>query len=216
MAGVFILIEWKVAKYPIVPLDIFNPASTVGAILTALLHGLVYIDGVFYVPLYFQSDLGASPLLSGVCLLPFALALCLSAVATGIYIQAQGRHTDCIYFGFIFLILGFGLFLDLPKFRMWAKIVIYQIVAGLGVGPNFQAAPIALQNNTPAQDNATTTSLYQFVRNLPTSIGVVVGNVVFTNTMQSHYAEMVKSLGAFTADLLSGKTAIAHASLSTN
>lgn len=50
--------------------------------------------------------------------------------------------------------LGFGLFIDFDVNSSWAKIIVYQIVAGIGVGPNFQAPLIALQSLVPVSQLA--------------------------------------------------------------
>jgi hypothetical protein len=103
--------------------------------------------------------------------------------------------------------LGFGLFIDLDVSANWAKIIIFQIIAGIGVGPNFQAPLIALQNFVAPRDIAAATSTFGFVRNLSTSISVVIGGVVFQNEMQKKLVTLTSSLGPETAALLSGGSA---------
>ena len=51
----------------------------------------------------------------------------------GIFIKNTGKFREPIWFGMIMMTLGFGLFIDLPSTKVWSKIFIYQIVAGLGV-----------------------------------------------------------------------------------
>jgi hypothetical protein len=62
--------------------------------------------------------------------------------------------------------LGFGLFIDFDVNSSWAKIIVYQIVAGIGVGPNFQAPLIALQSLVPVSQ---LTQLRFVVESFPTS-----------------------------------------------
>lgn len=54
-----------------------------------------------------------------------------------------------IWFGMTMMTIGFGLFINFDVHSSWAKIIIYQIIAGIGVGPNFQAPLIALQSLVP-------------------------------------------------------------------
>ena len=82
--------------------------------------------------------------------------------------------------------VGFGLYVDLPVGRTWSRIFVFQIIAGFGVGPNFQAPLIALQTKVEPGDIATATALFGFVRNLATSISVVIGGVIFQNRMIAH------------------------------
>lgn len=103
--------------------------------------------------------------------------------------------------------IGTGLFIDLPGNRSWARIIIFQIVAGLGVGPNFQAPLIALQSKIPPKDIAVATATFGFIRNLSTSISVVIGGVIFQNEMQKRSASLEASLGPQLAGILSGGSA---------
>ncbi|TGO15983.1 hypothetical protein BTUL_0033g00210 [Botrytis tulipae] len=207
VAGLFVLNEWKFARYPVMPLRLFKHASNVAALGVCFCHGFVFISASYYLPLYFQAVLGATPLLSGVYLLPFALSLSLTSAITGIFIKKTGKYLPPIYFGLAVMTLGFGLFINLPRKATWSKIIIYQIVAGIGVGPNFQSPLIALQTLVKKADIATATATFGFTRNLSTSISVVVGSVVFQNEMQKKSAELIKALGSAVASELSGGSA---------
>ncbi|ESZ93125.1 hypothetical protein SBOR_6497 [Sclerotinia borealis F-4128] len=207
IAGLFVLNEWKFARYPVMPLRLFKHSSNVAALGVCFCHGFVFISASYYLPLYFQAVLGATPLLSGVYLLPFALSLSLTSAATGIFIKKTGKYLPPIYFGLVIMTLGFGLFIDLPRTPTWSKIIIYQIIAGIGVGPNFQSPLIALQTLVQKADIATATATFGFTRNLSTSISVVVGSVVFQNEMQKRSAELVGALGSSVASDLSGGSA---------
>ncbi|TGO83792.1 hypothetical protein BPOR_0592g00020 [Botrytis porri] len=200
VAGLFVLNEWKFARYPVMPLRLFKHGSNVAALGVCFCHGFVFISASYYLPLYFQAVLGATPLLSGVYLLPFALSLSLTSAITG----KTGKYLPPIYFGLVVMTLGFGLFINLPRKATWSKIIIYQIIAGIGVGPNFQSPLIALQTLVKKADIATATATFGFTRNLSTSISVVVGSVVFQNEMQKKSAELIKALGSSVASELSG------------
>ncbi|KAI9806936.1 MAG: hypothetical protein M1833_002594 [Piccolia ochrophora] len=206
----FILNEWKLATYPVMPLRLFAHRSNCAALLVCLSHGLVFIAGSYYLPLYFQAVLGASPLLSGVYLIPFALTLSLGSAIVGIFIRKTGRYLEPIWTGMALMTLGFGLFIDLSPTSSWAKIILYQIVAGLGVGPNFQSPLIALQSMIAPRDIATATATFGFTRNLATAISVVIGGVVFQNGMQAQLPALRDALGPDTAELLSGGSAGAN------
>lgn len=158
-------------------------------------------------PLYFQAVIGATPLLSGVYTLAFALSLSFTSAFTGIFIKKTGNYQPPIWFGMAIMTLGWGLFVDLDAKANWAKIILFQIVAGIGVGPNFQSPLIALQNFVPPRDIATATATFGFVRNLSTAIGVVIGSVTFQNQMQKQAPALIAALGPQLAGELSGGSA---------
>jgi len=82
-----------------------------------------------------------------------------------------------------------------------------QIVAGIGVGPNFQSPLIALQSLVAPRDIATATATFGFIRNLATAISVVIGNVVFQNEMTKKSSTLQAALGPSLANALSGGSA---------
>ncbi|KAH6702845.1 MFS multidrug transporter-like protein [Leptodontidium sp. MPI-SDFR-AT-0119] len=207
VGGLFVLNEWKFARYPVMPLRIFKYRSNIASLGVCFCHGASFIAGTYYAPLYFQSVLGATPLLSGVYLLPFVMSLSFTSGLTGVFIKKTGKYLPPIWFGMIIMVLGFGLYIDLPRDRNWTKIILYQIVAGIGVGPNFQSPLLALQTMIAPKDIATATATFGFTRNLSTSISVVIGGVVFQNEMQKRFPALLAALGPETAAALSGGSA---------
>lgn len=147
--GLFFLVEYRFAPYPLMPLDLFSKRSNMAALGVCFFHAFVFISGSYFLPLYFQAVLGATPILSGVYLLPTALSLSFLSAFTGIFIRKTGQYLPCIWFGLVFMAAGFGTFIDLGVHSSWAKIIIFQIIAGIGVGPNFQSPLIALQSLVP-------------------------------------------------------------------
>ena len=192
----FFIIEWKVAKYPVIPLRLFRDRSNLASLGVCFIHGFVFIASSYYLPIYFQTVIGATPLLSGVYLFALVLSLSFTSATAGIFIKKTGRFRPPIWFGLTLMTLGYGLFIDLDPYANWAKIIVFQIVAGIGVGPNFQSPLIALQSHVQGHDIAVATATFGFVRNLATSISVVLGGVVFNNELVKKNAALREVLGA--------------------
>lgn len=207
VASLCVLVEIYVAKFPIIPVKIFKQPRNVAILGLCACHGFVFISVSYYMPLYFQGVLGADPLLSGVYVLPFSFVLGAMSAITGFLIKKTGKYLPAIVGGFFLMTLGYGLFIDLEATANWPKIILFQIVLGLGVGPNFQAPLIALQNNLQGRDVASATGTFMFIRQLATSISIVVGGVIFSSSMQNQEAGLVRALGAETASLLAATNA---------
>jgi hypothetical protein len=181
--GIFILLQWKVSKSPIIPLRIFNNLSNIAVLTVSVAHAFCYIAVAYFIPLYLQTALGVTPLLSGVYFLAMAGIMAFILIAAGVYVKNTGRYLPVIRFGFCFLTLSMGLFIDFTPYRSWSRIFAFQMLAGLGIGPLFQAPLIALQANLKPGDLATGSSTFGFSRILTTSISVVVGQVLFQSGM---------------------------------
>lgn len=106
--------------------------------------------------------------------------------------------------------LGYGLFINLPQEHTWGKIFPYELVAGLGVGPLFQAPLIALQSKVAPKDIATATATFGFIRNISTAISVVIGGVIFQNQLNKKASQLTAELGSQIAAELSGGSAGAN------
>ncbi|KAK1829907.1 major facilitator superfamily domain-containing protein [Podospora conica] len=213
VALAFVYVEWKVAAHPIIPMHLFGVRSNLASLGVAASHGFVFISGSYYLPLYFQAVLGATPLMSGVYILPFVVTLSLVSAIAGVLIKKTGKYLPPIITGMVLMTLGFGLFINLDSYPNWPKLIVYQIVAGIGVGPNFQSPLIALQTMVEPRDMASATATYGFIRQLFTAISIVIGGVVFQNGMQAQYPKLVAELGPATAELLSGKNAASSVGL---
>ncbi|QPC75192.1 hypothetical protein HYE68_005944 [Fusarium pseudograminearum] len=205
--GLFLLYEWKVAKFPVLPLRLFSTRNSIASYGVGFTHAFVFMSGSYWLPLYYQGVLGASSLLSGVYLLPYVLSLSFISAGVGIYIKKTGQYKLAIVMGFFVTVIGFGLFIDLEPRANWVKIIIFQIVAGIGIGPNFQAPLIAIQTNVEPRDIGSATSCFSFIRQLGTSISVVVGGVIFNNEMEKQYPKLEEELGPSLASRLSGANA---------
>ncbi|KAF2093703.1 MFS general substrate transporter [Rhizodiscina lignyota] len=206
----FIAIEWKVSRYPIMPVRLFKSISNAASLLACFFHGVVYVTAAYYLALYFQAVLGSSPILAGVWLLPYALALALGSVATGAYIDQTGCYLDTLRVGFFLMTLGTGLFIDLPETRSWAKIIIYQILGGAGGGPGFQAPLLAFQAGVSISDRGTATNVFGFIRYLANAVGVSIGAIIVQNGVENRADTIRQSLGDAAEKILSGGSATAN------
>lgn len=50
-AMIFVLIEWKVARYPLLPLRLFASISNAAGLIACFIHGAVFVTGTSYIPL---------------------------------------------------------------------------------------------------------------------------------------------------------------------
>ena len=193
---------------PIIPLAVFDNWQNVGLLLVNFCHGAVFIGGCFYLPVYLQNVLLESSLMSGVLLLPLVGALAISSGLGGWYMRSTGRFREVIIFGMFFTTLGYGLYMDLQPYASWPRIVLYQMIVGMGLGPNFQATLIALQANVKPSEMSQATAAFSLVRQLAASISVVVGTVIYNHEVAARKAKLVAALGsALATEIVAASTA---------
>jgi len=155
----------------------------------------VNVSSWYYLPLYFQAVRGASPVRSGVLLMPMVVVQALVGVAVGGIIFRYGWIRPIIWTGMALSTLGFGLFITLGPTTSLPALVAIEVVAAMGIGAVFQAPLIAYQAAVDSADMAIATALFGFVRSLSTSISVVIGGVVFQNTIKDYGDRLSVALG---------------------
>jgi hypothetical protein len=105
------------------------------------------------------------------------------SVMAGVIIHRTGRYLEIIRFGIAGTALGTGLYINLDTDSSLPKIILFQIATGFGTGMLFFPPLIALQANISQVDTASATATFGFIRNLATAASIVVGGVVFQNSM---------------------------------
>jgi MFS family permease len=115
--------------------------------------------------------------------MPFILTESFTSLSVGILIHRTGRYQEVIWIGMAFVTLGTGLFINYDVSTTLGKIIGYQILSGFGCGLLFFPPLIALQSNIPPKETASATATFGFVRNVAMALSVVLGGVVFQNSM---------------------------------
>lgn len=183
MLPVFILCERYIAKMPLMPMRMFRNPTNVACFVVTFCHGAVVFGTEWYLPLFFQSARLVTPLESGILILPLVVIESIMSLTVGIVIHKTGRYVEIIWAGNVLMLIGIGLYIDLDTSSSLAKVICYQMVAGLGTGMLFFAPLLALQTGVSAEDTATSTATLGFIRNIATSASVVLGGVIFQNSM---------------------------------
>lgn len=208
---VFMVWEARFAAKPVIPGRIFSKATNMAAFVLACLHSLCFISFDFFLPLYSQVILGLSPLISGVTLFALIVPLSCMPVVGSIFIRKTGNYVILCYVGATLMTLGSGLFISFKTEREWAKIITFQVITGIGAGLLFQTPLIALQNYLHQADMAAAMSAYNFLRNLCTSISVVIGSVLIQHSLPagssitSLHSTQKTSAGHETVEIVSKK-----------
>ncbi|KAB8261437.1 major facilitator superfamily domain-containing protein [Aspergillus pseudonomiae] len=191
---IFFCGEKYVAKYPLMPLKILKHRSNIAVSLVTLFHGAVFIACEYWLPLYFQSAKQASPMRSGLMVLPLVVAEGLFSGISGWLIHRTGRYAEQIWIGTVLLTLGTGLFIRLNPASPLVELIIFQVIGGAGSAILFAPPLIALQAMVAQDDTASATAMLGFIRTIAMSVSIVVGGVVFQNSMAGERSRL-KSAG---------------------
>ncbi|KAF7589809.1 hypothetical protein BBP40_003618 [Aspergillus hancockii] len=191
LVGFFLFAEGRLARYPLMDLRIFKEWSNNAVILVAATHSMATRGSEYYLPLYFQSVKQASPTKSGILILPMMIAASLCDVSVGILIHQTGRYREIIWAGTALLALGTGLYIMLGVDTSLAHIIGFEIIGGVGLSLLLSTPMLAIQNNVSQADAAVASATLGFVRSISTSLSIVLGGIVFQDSMSAQHFSLV-------------------------
>lgn len=178
--GAFLVLEKFVAE-PMVPLRLFSNRTLIAVYLLTFLHSVITMWSIYFLPVYFQGVLRASPGNSGLYLLPTILILVPTAAGGGGIMSKTGKYRPIHFFGFALMTIGFGLFSLLDKDSSTGKWVGYQILAGAGAGLVIPTLLPAIMAPLSEADTALATATWAFLRSFGLTWGTAIPAAIFNN-----------------------------------
>lgn len=107
--------------------------------------------------------------------------------------------------------IGNGLYIHLDVSTSVGEIVGYQILSGVGAGFLFQTPIIAIQAMVSQEDTAAATATLGFIRNIAIASSIVIGGVVFQNSMSEMKPSLLATgMSDSLAEKLTGDSAAAN------
>ncbi|KAJ2141044.1 hypothetical protein IW136_002406 [Coemansia sp. RSA 678] len=179
--GVFVLIEWKVSKEPVMPLRLFKRRNTRLMFVAQIFFGMSFFMPIFYFPLYLSVAKNSIAISSGLHLISCVLALSLASITSGVLISKTGIYLPIIWIGLALNTTGIGLFALIGSHSSNGMLIGIPIVFGIGTGLSLQPMLFCAQNSVDQQDIATTTTLFMTIRMLGNAIGLAIAQSVLQN-----------------------------------
>ncbi|KAL2431486.1 MFS-type transporter TwmF [Exophiala dermatitidis] len=169
------------ATEPVVPPRLFATRTSAIVFAVTFLNSANLYWVLFFLPVYFQAVLLASPTRSGVYLIPVIVIAVPTAVVAVLLLARFGRYKPLHLLGFALSTLGLGLMTLLDEYSSTAEWVVISMVAGGGGGFVLNTLLPAAQAGLPESDQAATTAAWSFTRSFGSIWGVAIPAVIFNN-----------------------------------
>ncbi|KAI1561503.1 MFS-1 multi-domain protein [Pyrenophora tritici-repentis] len=157
--------------------------------LTILMLAGTLLVLTYYLPLCFQGVRGDTPFLSGVHFLPTAVTQVVLTLISGRLIQVLGYYLPFLLVGGVLGTIGSGLMTLISPSLSLARIIGFQVLAGVGRGIAFPMPMIALENSLPPARIPTAISTFVFCQNLGSALFTIIAQTVFANSLKSKLSE---------------------------
>ncbi|KAF9941279.1 hypothetical protein BGZ65_004305 [Modicella reniformis] len=183
VAIIFVLVEWKVASEPILPIHLFKIRNLWATYGSLFFGGMVFFGILFYLPIYFQVVKMESATIGGLETVPCVFGIVITSISSGIWVLKKGTFAFFPALGNLFLIVGTSLLILFEPDTGRVVTIFVLLICGLGLGFTMQASTLAVQVAVKPKYMATVTTSVQFVRSLGQVFGVAIMGTVFSNKL---------------------------------
>ncbi|PWY76000.1 putative MFS transporter [Aspergillus sclerotioniger CBS 115572] len=201
MLVLFIVIEWKVAVLPMLPLSFFKNRTVAALLVQTFLLGASYQSYMYYLPLYFQNARQWSPFVSAAMILPMVIPQSLASISGGQYMSLVKRFSEVLWTGYILWTLGAGLALLFNNQTSKGVIAGVLIVIGLGIGFTFQPGLIAIQSHVTLVQQAVVIPERNFFRCFGGACEVAISAAILQEGLKANLPDRDKYLADSTYTL---------------
>ncbi|MFP5021128.1 MFS transporter [Pseudonocardia phyllosphaerae] len=178
----FLAAERAYGDDALLPLRLFRTGVFSLSSVINLFIGMALFGGIALLPQFLQIVHGATPIESGLMMLPLMAGIMIASVVSGQLTSRTGRYK-------IFPVIGTA-FITISMVLLWLtvtpEIPIWQLdlemgLLGLGLGLCMQTLVLAVQNAVPARDMGVSTSTVTFFRQMGGTLGTAIFlSVVFS------------------------------------
>jgi EmrB/QacA subfamily drug resistance transporter len=179
----------RTSPSPILDMRLFSNRVFRTANVTTFFFGAAFMSVTIFLPLFLVNALGVSATRAGAALIPFSLGLVFSATVSGQVVARIGYRRQI--FGGALVFLGAVLLLArMDADIAYARVTLYMVMAGLGVGPSMPLFTLAVQNAVDVRFVGQATSASQFFRQTGATVGAALMGTVLATTLGAAFASM--------------------------
>ncbi|MFL5780656.1 MAG: DHA2 family efflux MFS transporter permease subunit [Thermoleophilaceae bacterium] len=184
LLAAFALVERR-AREPVLPPRVLaDPVFRVGGTLSAVV-GFAMFGAIVFLPLYFQTVLGASPTASGLHMTPMMVGLLATSITSGQLIaRRQVGYRRFPVAGTAVVTVGMLMLSQLDVGTTTLSVSLYLLVVGAGLGLTMQILVLAVQNSVDYSVLGAATSGVTLLRAIGGALGTAVFGAIFTSRLR--------------------------------
>ncbi|KAK0624576.1 major facilitator superfamily domain-containing protein [Bombardia bombarda] len=192
---VFLAWEHHMGAEAMIPLSLIRRRIIWSSCLNqAFFIGCTFITS-YYFPVYFQAVQEASPVQSGVGMLPQIVTNMVVTIATGVLVTRLGYYLPFALASGVFTSIGAGLVSTLTPTSATSRRVGFQILQGFQ-GLGIQMPILAVQNAVRKEEAPVASALVVFSQNLGGAVFLSIAEVIFSNRLRHFLSEYAPSADA--------------------
>src|SRR3954470_20765787 len=181
LLGVFVFIEGRLSKRPLMPLDVFKSRTLTGANVVVFFLGASMFAMWYFVSLYLQQILGYSAIKAGVAFLPMPIAIAVGSTIAGRATQRIGAGR-LLTAGMGLGAVGMLLYARMPVDGTYAAdVLLPSLLVSTGIGLSFVPVTISAMAGVPHHQMGLASGLVNTSRQVGGSLGLAILATVATS-----------------------------------
>jgi EmrB/QacA subfamily drug resistance transporter len=194
---VFILNEARLAKNPLMPLELFKIRNVLGANIAFIVIACTLFSMFFFLTLYVQQVLHYSPVKTGISFLPVTIIV---GMTSGVVSNLVGKlgYKPFMVAGPIFIAIGLFVLSKTMKVNgnYWHNVFPGLAIFALGMGNTFVSGTLAATSGVPKHFSGLASGVLNTAQQVGGSIGLAVLSAVAFSTVKSELASNTSPLEA--------------------
>ncbi|KAH7907493.1 major facilitator superfamily domain-containing protein [Hygrophoropsis aurantiaca] len=181
----FLAYESKYPKYPIVPFSLMSTATGLSGFLQTFILPIGVMASVYYVPVYFQACMSASPIASGVDRFGAVFTLAPAGIVAGASVTRSGGYRVQLWIAWSLVVVGMAMLSTLDADSSRAYAVAIQIIGGCGAGAISTTTYFPALAPLDVSQNAQALAFFAFLRNFAQVWGITIGGTILQNQLHA-------------------------------
>ncbi|KAK8022505.1 Major Facilitator Superfamily protein [Apiospora rasikravindrae] len=187
--AVFAYSQHRNADVAMIPFRLIKQRSVLSGFWYILCTSSALVIMTYFLPMWFQVVKGATPIQSGVGLLPMLLGVIFCVIISGFMVSWFGYYTPFMLLGTVLMSIGAGLLTTITPDTPKVLIVLYPVLFGAGIGVGFQQPIIGCQAALPKEDIPVGTSIIVFGQTIGAAVVLSAGDSVFQTQLTANIKE---------------------------
>lgn len=177
----FVYIENK-KEQPMLDLNLFKNRILAFAYGSNLLNGIARGAVTFLLIFYFQGIKAIDPIMAGILLAPFALAMMVVSPISGWLSDKYGAR-ELSTIGLLISAVGLIGFMEIKATTSMTELIIWMIIMGLGSGMFFSPNTSAIMSNVPVEKRGIAAGTRTMMNNAGTVISIALAMGVISSSI---------------------------------
>ncbi len=174
LLGLFLAIEGRIARSPLMPLRIYSSRTLSAANLVVLMIGAAVFAMWFFLSLYLQQVLGYSPLRAGLAFLPMTLCIVACSTLASRVVTRVGPKPMLVA-GMTLQAIGLALFTRIsPDGGYLSDVLVPSLLIAIGIGFSFVPVTIAGVTGVASEEAGLASGLVNTSRFVGGALGLAI------------------------------------------